>query len=319
MTRSALALTVALGILAAPVSSWAQGADNKAAAEALFEEGRRLMDQGKFPQACEKLEGSQKLDPGAGTLMNLAACYDKSGRTASAWVTYKDAASAAAARHPDWAAQAQAQAAALEPKLSRLTITVQDKTQGLVVTRDGVTVEPTVYGVAIPVDPGAHTVEAHAPGRKGFKGDVTVGADKDTKALDVPVLALGEDPSGAPASSSGAGLRIAGVTAMGAGAVGVLLGSIFGVMALDKKGAASDPTKCAPDFSVCNDAGKALVDEAKTAGTISTVAFVAGGVLAAGGLVMFLLAPKDKPAEPKTGLRVGAEGAWIGVTVRGAF
>src|SRR5450432_3316906 len=102
-------------VLGAPISAFAQSADNKVQAEALFEEGRQLMDQKKYEEACKKLEGSQKLDPGAGTLLNLAACYEQNGQTASAWVTYKDAAAASAGRHPDWMQQANAKAAELEP------------------------------------------------------------------------------------------------------------------------------------------------------------------------------------------------------------
>ena len=68
----------------------------KAAAQALFDEGKRLMDAGQFAQACPKFADSEKLDPGVGTLLNLGVCYEKNGQTASAWATYKEAASAAA-------------------------------------------------------------------------------------------------------------------------------------------------------------------------------------------------------------------------------
>src|SRR5262245_31616174 len=37
---------------------------NRAAAEALFNQGRDLMSAGKFSEACPKFEASQQLDPG---------------------------------------------------------------------------------------------------------------------------------------------------------------------------------------------------------------------------------------------------------------
>src|SRR5258706_88865 len=64
----------------------------KTAAETLFGEGKRLMDEGKFSDACPKFADSQKLDPGVGTLLNLARCYQKNGQAATAWSTYKEAA-----------------------------------------------------------------------------------------------------------------------------------------------------------------------------------------------------------------------------------
>src|SRR3954468_2190760 len=92
--RRAALFAASLSMLA-PSSALAQDASSQAAAQALFEQARKLMADGKFPEACPKLAESQRLDPGAGTLLNLGHCYEKSGRTASAWVTFKDAAAAA--------------------------------------------------------------------------------------------------------------------------------------------------------------------------------------------------------------------------------
>ena len=58
------------------------GPDERIAAEALFDEGKSLMIEGKLAVACEKLEQSQRIDPAVGTLLYLAECYEKSGRTA---------------------------------------------------------------------------------------------------------------------------------------------------------------------------------------------------------------------------------------------
>src|SRR5689334_17798166 len=120
----------------------AQSGSN-AAAQALFDQGKALMTAGKTSEACPKFEESYKLDPGSGTLINLAACYERAGRLASAWGTYQEAA-AFATRDGNEARSRGARdlAAALAPKLSRLTLEIppDSRVSGLVVTRDGVDV-----------------------------------------------------------------------------------------------------------------------------------------------------------------------------------
>src|SRR5271156_4432999 len=125
--RASSVLAVAalsLGTLA-PGRSFAQDASSQAAAQALFEQARQLMADGKYAEACPKLAESERLDPGAGTLLNLGHCYEKNGQTASAGVTFKDAAAAADLKHrADWSARAKERAQDLEKTLSRLIIEV---------------------------------------------------------------------------------------------------------------------------------------------------------------------------------------------------
>src|SRR5512139_1741852 len=82
MTRGKWVVAAAFALLANLAASAARAqASDKAAAEALFDEGRKLMAEGKYAAACAKLEASQKLDAGVGTQLNLADCYEKSGKT----------------------------------------------------------------------------------------------------------------------------------------------------------------------------------------------------------------------------------------------
>lgn len=294
----------------------AQGAGDKAAAQTLFDEGRKLMEEGHFAEACPKLESSQKLDPGAGTLLNLAACYEKNGQTASAWVTYTDAASASAGRHPDWVEKARAKAAALEPTLARLTLNVRSTVAGLVVKRDGAVVASGAFDVAIPVDPGRHEITAVAPGRRAYATTVTLAAGQLISA-DVPELDVDANTTTADApTSSGSGQRIAGLSVAGAGVVGLVFGTVFGVKAAgwDKDTASKN---CSADFTVCNTYGKSIIDGAHSDALISSVALGVGAAFIVGGAVLFFTAPK---AEKKAlALSAGHAGGPLGLTLAGSF
>ena len=73
-----------LALSAGSARAQSQTAD-QAAAEILFQEGIHLLDEKKFAEACPKLEESVRLERAPGALLNLAACYEGLGKTASAW------------------------------------------------------------------------------------------------------------------------------------------------------------------------------------------------------------------------------------------
>ena len=176
----------------------------KVAAEALFEEGRRLMADGKTAEACPKFAESQRLDPASSTLLNLASCYEKSDRPATAWSTYRQAASSAlAANRQDLVATAQKHADALVSALPRMSLTVSAPVDGIDVKIDGVSVGRAEGGIAVPVDPGDHTIEASAPSFKPWSTKVTVAHDAATIPVVVPALEAGPRPRLPPAGDSG--------------------------------------------------------------------------------------------------------------------
>src|SRR5580658_3235689 len=135
-TVAAASLLLATTLVGSARAQSSSGSE-KVTAEALFEDGRRLVAAGKYAEACPKFQASQKLDPSAGTLLNLASCWEKAGRSATAWGAYKEAASLAdAAGRKDYVATAQRHADALAPKLARLTLTVEQPVDGLQIKRD---------------------------------------------------------------------------------------------------------------------------------------------------------------------------------------
>src|ERR1700679_1006853 len=159
MPRGARLLLIAALVTAAPRALAQQ--DNSAAVEALFSEGKRLAGEGRFAQARPKFLATHTLEHRLGTLLNLADCYEKNGQLASAWARFVEAKTLAGrASQPERATFAGQHASALEPRRSTLTIVIDHPSDGLVVKRDGVVVDPAAYGVAVPVDGGPHTIDA---------------------------------------------------------------------------------------------------------------------------------------------------------------
>lgn len=134
-------------------------AGDPAAAEALFKAGKALMDKKNYAEACPKFEASYKQDPAIGTLLNLADCHEKQGLLARAWVDWGEARDVAKREgdnaRADLAARRQT---ALDPRVPKITVKVVGNIQGYEVYRDTTRLEPAMFGVALPVDPGPHTV-----------------------------------------------------------------------------------------------------------------------------------------------------------------
>lgn len=317
--RAVLACLIFSGAAWAPRAA----AQDSAVAEVLFDQGRVLMQQGKYAEACPKFGESQRIAPSVGALLNLAECFVKLGKTASAWATFKEAGGAAqAAGQIERLQLARERTKELEARLSKLVIGVSPATDlpGLVLERDGVQLARTAWGAAIPADPGSHEVIASAPGRKTWRAVVMIAAEPRLTTVTVPPLEIeattspivpaerGETPSraepvGWPAQRTTA-LVVAGV---GVASIGV--GAFFGLRALSAK---SDATAHCPTVASCDAEGYSRGQDAHAAATTSTVLFLVGGAALALGGVLWLSVPKVAGgANVALRLRPGAlEGAW---------
>jgi len=211
--RAIIVVTLVIAVCAGADRGWAQGdaSGDKVAAEQLFVEGRALMEQQQFEAACPKLQASLELDPASGTQINLARCYEKLGKLASAWRHYREASDRAVRDGNTERAQAARKfAAGLEPRLPRLIITLRSPAgppgvpslPGMVVRRDGMPVSAALFGTAVYVDPGPHEVTATATGRAPFSVTVTV-AEAATSTVEIPELALAAAPSAAETTVPG--------------------------------------------------------------------------------------------------------------------
>jgi hypothetical protein len=294
------------------LSSSLAWAGDPALAEQLFNDGLALMDEGKATEACEKFAASMEAEPSGGAALNLGRCHEDQGMTATAWASYKRAATLfVATNEGDRKRFAQEQVARLEPNLSKLTIEVPD-VEGLVVTRNGESVPVAAFGTAVPVDPGEQQIEASAPGYEPVTVTVVVGADGATETATIPRLtpapAGGGDGTGAPGSDEGGldPLVLSGGILLGVGGVAVIAGGVVGGLVLSDAGEARD--LCGGD-NTCDggtqDGAEALdlADSAKSKAVAADVLIIGGAVVAAGGAVLLVLGLTGDDTEPATGLR----------------
>jgi hypothetical protein len=325
MQRSALrragTLVIAMSVAAAlPFRARTAQADTerRPAAQALYDQAVDAMDRGDYVAACPALAEVVRLAPeGLGAKLTLARCYERAGQLASAWAMYAatEEAGLRQGRADRWQ-PARERRQALEPKLARLTLVVPREVRalpGLSVERDGVPVGAAQWQVAVPVDRGKHVITAIAAGKPRWEKAIEIGADGERVEVTIDGLRDAAAPAEAraPAASFWSARRVAGAAAGGLGVVGLGVGAVFGLVAAGKQ-SDSDDGHCF-EGDRCDPAGRELRDEARAAGDVATVFFVAGGVLLGGGAVLFATAPGARKA--------GAEVAVVpgGLAVRGAF
>jgi serine/threonine-protein kinase len=285
--------------------------DDRATAQQLFEQGKRLMSTGNAAEACPKLEAAAQLSRTPGVRLNLADCWLMLGRTASAWAMYAEALDLAE-RQQDAAAAKVARTArvALEPKLSyvKLNVTNEPAVPGLELSRDGEKLPRALWGTRLPVDPGEHEFVAAAPGYKRWSAKVEIKGQGATESVVVPTLERDENapPAMGPAASDRQPNEVAttpreasttpfgtqrtlALISGGLGIAGVAVGSVFGLVAMSKR---SEYRSHVGADGQCTDMTcQTASHSAYSAGTVSTIAFVAGGVLLATGGVLWLTAP----------------------------
>ena len=157
-------------------------------AEALVNEGRKLMNERRWAQACEAFEASNRIKPRTRTLLRLGECRELNQQLASAWAAYRDA--LAGAREPRWRDLATVKVAELQSQLSYLTVSVSDESwvEGLMLTYNGKPLEPIFWNRTLLVDGGDYVIAGRAPGREEWRTLVHVPVEGARVSVEVPKL-----------------------------------------------------------------------------------------------------------------------------------
>jgi len=296
MRALVLGLTLATCSFAPSFVASSAHADARAESVALFDEGIKNMKAGNFEKACSSFKRSNELVPDSGTKGSLARCYEKSGKLASSWLLWRELADTAPSA--DLRKAAAAQAAKLDARVPKYVVKITGPTPGLVVTINGKPIDASI-DVPVPVDPGAVSAHATAPGHQDFRSAAT---EKEGGTLVIEVPALTATPAAViapPVVHDDSAKRrhkrhLIGGTVVGLGAGAAIVGGIFGVVASGKYSDAKSTCggsidRCAPDRL---DLAQGQVDDARSAAKLSSILFAAGGALVVTGAVLWISAPK---------------------------
>jgi hypothetical protein len=306
--RQVAALAVAVGIMAGASLAKAEGdSATRAAARSLGYAGVEAYQAGNFGVATEKLEKayavlkvpslglwSARALTRVGKLLEAADRYVEVGRLV---VTGGDAAVQRAAQ-----ADAQLELEQLQHRIPSVVIRVEGAEGATTkLTIDGVEVSSKLLGESTPINPGKHRIEGEAQGRQALVViDVEERQEQEAVLRFVgPAVVEGPSPGAEPApspspseASAASTRRTLGWVALGGGAAGLIVGGVTGVMAISKRSALDENPSCADGD--CSQSLGPEVDAYNTLRSVSTVGFIAGGVLGATGVVLILTAPRSR-------------------------
>lgn len=325
------AAALLLFVLSVPLSASAQVADaDRATARALAQQGQEALDKSDFAAAADRFGRADALVHAPTLMLGHARALLGLGKLVAAHelfarIVREGVPPSAPAPFVAAVAEARRLVEALAPRLPSVVITIKGPTSAKV-TIDGVSVPAAALGVNRPVDPGKHTARAEAEGFAPSEVPFTVAEARSAavtlelvpgpaSSAPAPLAPTVQQPDGAPVQPAQAPGKpsetgkILGFTGLGLGGAGVVLGAVTGVLALQKHG---ELAKLCPIGHCTNQAD--AISAYHTMGMLSTTGFIAGGALAATGLVLLVTAPKARPASdawlvPLIGPAfVGAEG-----------
>ena len=296
-------------------------------AEALADDGAKLMVRGEYEAACRKYEEAAHLERSPARLLTLASCYERCGKVATAWATLGEAAELAEARgEPKKAALARETLKRLAPNVGRLKVMVPDEAQvdDLVITRDGAPLAHSLWGVPVPIDPGPHVIRVTALGRQSWQVEVGLLPGPSTMLLRIPVLAVDPEraideerrfldrrdgtmstrrplvaaaPERAIDASGdetiGSTQRTLGLVLVGTGVTALALGAAFSLSSRSTR----DDLDATCAGNVCPPSSMVLFDEARAEAVRANVSLGIGLVALASGVVVYFSAPSSRAAQ----------------------
>jgi hypothetical protein len=284
--------------------------EDRAKADAMFEQAQKLKAEGNAALACDKYREALTYNRNAvGTLLNVALCAEEAGKYATA-VKYYTLARDLAREHnlTEHREAAEEKLMITAPLVSHLAIAFAEKADNMKLVIDDEVV-PIEKSEDIVIDSGSHHIVVTAPGRVPY--DVTVEVEKSkAKAIAVPKLGYpvtvtkSRRTVGKILTFSGAGLVVTGI---GLGLYGYATYS----GQIGKNCSDENPPEC-------NEEGYRITNDALTYGTFGTFIGAAGVAVAGIGAYLWFFGP-TAPAERNLAIVPTVAPESAGLTAIGRF
>ncbi|MCC6645486.1 MAG: hypothetical protein IT374_07955 [Polyangiaceae bacterium] len=319
MRRTFLSILLVATTLSAayPVAAAPSDAD-KAQARQLTQQGLDQLAKQDFSGAFQSFTKANKLYSAPTVELGLARSAVKVGRLVLAQEVYQRLSReqlppGSPAAFVDAVRVAAKELAELAPRVPALTVQIV-KPAGAKeprVTVDGEPLSSAALGSPRPIDPGPHKVRAEADGMQAAEAEVIVAEGKRDASVTLTLQPLsGATPVAAPpaaspppaappepAPASKGKTHPGAYVGLGVGAVGVLVGAVFGLKAMGKK---SDLNGACVDGK-CPPSAEGTHDSFKSAATLSTIGF-AVGVVGLGAGTYFLVNGSTKGTGASAGV-----------------
>jgi hypothetical protein len=322
-------------------------------ADELFQQGKSSLAAGDLPHACAALSESFHLDPATGSLLALAHCHERQGKRLSAIAEYQEVVGRAVRENrTDRARAARLRVIALEHNIPTAKIFLtrtEDLEDGDIEIRlNGAVLRMDQLGAVLPIDGDAVDLEVIAVDKQTWRATFPVTSGSQPLSITIPALedSIVEEsddeedvvrPAVAPRwnvdterppplpkkpiPDTGRGGKITGLSLMGVGAVGLLVGGGFTLRAARL----NQDSRQECDGNLCTEAGRSTRLSAREAGNVATISVASGAAVALTGALTYALSRpstrtgerRSERARLKGSAWVGAEGA--GAVLHGSF
>jgi hypothetical protein len=290
----------------------------RGAARTLGNDGVKAYQANDYTTALEKFDKAYKLVKAPSVGLWSARALVRLGRLVEASERYLEV-TRLTVSGGDEAVQRQAQADArteldaLGPRIPSIVIVIEGAAPSEVtVNVQGADVAPELVGERRPANPG-HVVVIGRRGEEEVRAEASL-AEGEQKTLRLAFKPIREG-AGTPAAATqqpappaseykgkpGSTQRLLGWISVGVGGAGLAVGGVFGSMAMSTQSELDESGECVDEK--CAPSQQDAVDKLGTQRTISSVGFIAGGVLAATGIVLVVTAPKGD-TRPQASLRI---------------